>query len=195
MDNTPDPPDNLTTLERIHWDAYESHGGGDVHLALMHVSAERARADANQKWVDGYNDDYRKMEETLDSMAKERDDARVFGEAERRIRVEIENEVLAAITRADKAEAKWATAVAFGCVIEKERDAAQAALARVSSRDGAWVPRADYDAALERLKDHEDSIRIVLDEKCAKDEKHRSEERRVGKECTSWCRSRWAPYH
>ena len=23
----------------------------------------------------------------------------------------------------------------------------------------------------------------------------RSEERRVGKECTSWCRSRWAPYH
>ena len=25
--------------------------------------------------------------------------------------------------------------------------------------------------------------------------KHRSEERRVGKECTSWCRSRWSPYH
>ena len=24
---------------------------------------------------------------------------------------------------------------------------------------------------------------------------HRSEERRVGKECTSWCRSRWSPYH
>ena len=22
----------------------------------------------------------------------------------------------------------------------------------------------------------------------------RSEERRVGKECTSWCRSRWSPY-
>ena len=26
-------------------------------------------------------------------------------------------------------------------------------------------------------------------------EKYRSEERRVGKECTSWCRSRWSPYH
>ena len=26
-------------------------------------------------------------------------------------------------------------------------------------------------------------------------EKVRSEERRVGKECTSWCRSRWSPYH
>ena len=25
--------------------------------------------------------------------------------------------------------------------------------------------------------------------------KIRSEERRVGKECTSWCRSRWSPYH
>ena len=24
---------------------------------------------------------------------------------------------------------------------------------------------------------------------------HRSEERRVGKECTCWCRSRWSPYH
>ena len=23
----------------------------------------------------------------------------------------------------------------------------------------------------------------------------RSEERRVVKECTSWCRSRWSPYH
>ena len=26
-------------------------------------------------------------------------------------------------------------------------------------------------------------------------ERLRSEERRVGKECTSWCRSRWSPYH
>src|SRR3546814_15804365 len=28
-----------------------------------------------------------------------------------------------------------------------------------------------------------------------KESKHRSEERRVGKECVSTCRSRWAPYH
>ena len=27
------------------------------------------------------------------------------------------------------------------------------------------------------------------------DRGERSEERRVGKECTSWCRSRWSPYH
>ena len=30
---------------------------------------------------------------------------------------------------------------------------------------------------------------------CAKHQRARSEERRVGKECTSWCRSRWSPYH
>src|SRR3546814_7663959 len=27
------------------------------------------------------------------------------------------------------------------------------------------------------------------------DQQHRSEERRVGKECVSTCRSRWSPYH
>ena len=32
------------------------------------------------------------------------------------------------------------------------------------------------------------ALREVIEEK-------RSEERRVGKECTSWCRSRWSPYH
>ena len=31
--------------------------------------------------------------------------------------------------------------------------------------------------------------------RCAFEPKPRSEERRVGKECTSWCRSRWSPYH
>src|SRR3546814_1406736 len=29
----------------------------------------------------------------------------------------------------------------------------------------------------------------------ARDAPHRSEERRVGKECVSTCRSRWSPYH
>ena len=40
--------------------------------------------------------------------------------------------------------------------------------------------------------------RIVGDVKLARPIKiavDRSEERRVGKECTSWCRSRWSPYH
>src|SRR3546814_10065791 len=30
---------------------------------------------------------------------------------------------------------------------------------------------------------------------CGLAEKERSEERRVGKECVSTCRSRWSPYH
>ena len=41
--------------------------------------------------------------------------------------------------------------------------------------------------------------RIVLEKHCdvvrKEDDDVRSEERRVGKECTSWCRSRWSPYH
>ena len=32
-------------------------------------------------------------------------------------------------------------------------------------------------------------------EKLEASHEKRSEERRVGKECTSWCRSRWSPYH
>ena len=33
-----------------------------------------------------------------------------------------------------------------------------------------------------------DNVDVVVD-------KERSEERRVGKECVSTCRSRWSPYH
>ena len=35
----------------------------------------------------------------------------------------------------------------------------------------------------------------IVQEKMARGMAERSEERRVGKECTSWCRSRWSPYH
>ena len=37
--------------------------------------------------------------------------------------------------------------------------------------------------ALEKAKTYQTSMNM------------RSEERSVGKECTSWCRSRWSPYH
>ena len=36
----------------------------------------------------------------------------------------------------------------------------------------------------------DDSVGIFLREMA-----RRSEERRVGKECIAWCRSRWSPYH
>src|SRR3546814_5500611 len=37
--------------------------------------------------------------------------------------------------------------------------------------------------------------RDVIAPPFAPDAGHRSEERRVGKECVSTCRSRWSPYH
>src|SRR3546814_15557175 len=36
---------------------------------------------------------------------------------------------------------------------------------------------------------------LVLEVRCARNEVGRSEERRVGKECVSTCRSRWSPYN
>ena len=43
----------------------------------------------------------------------------------------------------------------------------------------------DYKRAVDEILSRYDNTPIV----------DRSEERRVGKECTSWCRSRWSPYH
>ena len=40
-----------------------------------------------------------------------------------------------------------------------------------------------------------DELKHTIDSEIEIDEEVRSEERRVGKECTSWCRSRWSPYH
>ena len=44
----------------------------------------------------------------------------------------------------------------------------------------------------------EDTAQTVNGQQISKrelDNLTRSEERRVGKECTSWCRSRWSPCH
>src|SRR3546814_12632455 len=49
----------------------------------------------------------------------------------------------------------------------------------------------NYSAAAER-GDLEEAATALAD---AVDEPVRSEERRVGKECVSTCRSRWSPYH
>ena len=38
-------------------------------------------------------------------------------------------------------------------------------------------------------------VNIILGDGTLSTFSARSEERRVGKECTSWCRSRWSPYH
>ena len=41
----------------------------------------------------------------------------------------------------------------------------------------------------------EKSLTVSLKKNAGRNNQGRSEERRVGKECTSWCRSRWSPYH
>src|SRR3546814_16967531 len=40
----------------------------------------------------------------------------------------------------------------------------------------------------------DDIVRAIPNGSCTKS-RERSEERRVGKECVSTCRSRWSPYH
>ena len=51
-----------------------------------------------------------------------------------------------------------------------------------------WIYLRDYAAA-------EDAVQETFLKAYKSLESFRSEERRVGKECTSWCRSRWSPYH
>src|SRR3546814_13652815 len=50
----------------------------------------------------------------------------------------------------------------------------------------AWVPvgNKDFSSVIASIPEDVDSLLVV-----------RSEERRVGKECVSTCRSRWSPYH
>src|SRR3546814_12653383 len=52
--------------------------------------------------------------------------------------------------------------------------------------DAIWGARAYRPDAIVDIND-------IMDEAC--EEAERSEERRVGKECVSTCRSRWSPYH
>ena len=55
---------------------------------------------------------------------------------------------------------------------------------------GAGVMGAQIAAHLVNVK-----VPVVLFDLPAKEGPKRSEERRVGKECTIQCRSRWSPYH
>src|SRR3546814_15239489 len=48
---------------------------------------------------------------------------------------------------------------------------------------------------IERLSDTEMTATVVTKVGPVKARFQRSEERRVGKECVSTCRSRWSPYH
>src|SRR3546814_4114041 len=66
-----------------------------------------------------------------------------------------------------------------------------------------FVGRSKSIKALEAAMEGGKSIMLVAQKNASKDEPTaddregdgRSEERRVGKECVSTCRSRWSPYH
>src|SRR3546814_12128686 len=62
--------------------------------------------------------------------------------------------------------------------------------AELEKRRATWVPP-DHGAARGYLKLYLDHV-LQADRGADLD---RSEERRVGKECVSTCRSRWSPYH
>ena len=69
---------------------------------------------------------------------------------------------------------------------------------------GVWTPAEGFLAALEvqpllvdKIKEaqKEDRVMAEIKKNLSEGKAKGSEERRVGKECTSWCRSRWSPYH
>src|SRR3546814_12914947 len=45
------------------------------------------------------------------------------------------------------------------------------------------------------MKERPQLVRSSVEHRGASKKERRSEERRVGKECVSTCRSRWSPYH
>ena len=59
------------------------------------------------------------------------------------------------------------------------------AVASLRNARRAWLPKTDVALRIDRRAQLQDRLATLA----------RSEERRVGKECTSWCRSRWSPYH
>src|SRR3546814_12036296 len=93
-------------------------------------------------------------------------------------------------------------------VCSSDLDEAQSSLKKSAPKAPAERLVKDIRRATRRHFSAEDKIRIVLEglrgedsiaELCCKDviaqSLYRSEERRVGKECVSTCRSRWSPYH
>src|SRR3546814_9039431 len=67
--------------------------------------------------------------------------------------------------------------------------------ARAMTRNGSsMLTRAPLYLATEGDYSPKDRREIASHRRCGKP-KGRSEERRVGKECVSTCRSRWSPYH
>src|SRR3546814_20436345 len=61
-----------------------------------------------------------------------------------------------------------------------------------SGPEGSWWPQ--LSVSLDNLTDERGMSNVTTNPFPASDTINRSEERRVGKECVSTCRSRWSPY-
>ena len=105
-----------------------------------------------------------------------------FGEAEPH--AEVAGERVETLERAMRGEVRILVTTARA-LLERTRMPGALRELRVELRRGDQRRLAELIAHLER---------IGL-ERVPTVEDVRSEERRVGKECTSWCRSRWSPYH
>src|SRR3546814_2762603 len=65
-----------------------------------------------------------------------------------------------------------------------------------AAAEHGWSPRQEASPRAAHLRHGCDHEPAALLGPCARaSSRHRSEERRVGKECVSTCRSRWSPYH
>src|SRR3546814_20782695 len=73
-------------------------------------------------------------------------------------------------------------------------DVAQAIVIIVDEAVPAFLVVVAHDAVEEIVESHDRAMRLGLGRKVVLVEA-RSEERRVGKECVSTCRSRWSPCH
>src|SRR3546814_15609211 len=90
-----------------------------------------------------------------------------------------------------------------GIIAEHRWTRESAGLFDVSHMGQLVVSGPDLDAALEAilpadlslLKDGRLRYSLLLNDEAGIVDDLRSEERRVGKECVSTCRSRWSPYH
>src|SRR3546814_14318233 len=71
------------------------------------------------------------------------------------------------------------------------------ALGRVVDGKALQLPRNQLRSLIERTQFAmaQQDVRYYLNGTLLEVDTHRSEERRVGKECVSTCRSRWSPYH
>ena len=66
---------------------------------------------------------------------------------------------------------------------------------KTRARNLEEVPSINESLKLQSLRPNRGTTRTFMRSKNGVEVPNRSEERRVGKECTSWCRSRWSPYH